>query len=128
MDRVIGARETSNVEHEQARAVIETFEHEMDALGVLNCPVFIRTEVVNSWGRKALNDSLGPEWKGQPRQLIRQLAARGHIPQIDRETTRIERQGKRERHSGMAWNLPEAAETIWLIYKDVDGSIGSRMV
>jgi len=128
IERVLGARETSNVEHEQARAIIETFEYELDNLGLSKLPTFLRTEICNSWGRKALNETMGPEWKGNPIQLIRQLVSRGHIPQIDKTISRVERQNKRERHRGLAWGMTGEEDSVWLIYKDGDNSIRNRAI
>jgi len=135
IERVIGARDASNIERDQARAIIETFEYELEVLGLAGVPVFIRSEVCNSWGRRALNESMGPEWKGNPIQLIRQLSARGHIPQIDKTVTRVERQSKLERHRGLAWTGGDSGATfchsapfVNLVAKGADTVIRSRVI
>jgi hypothetical protein len=128
LDYVFGARDESNIEHEQARAIRETFDHELDVLGLAGRPAFIRSEVVNAWGRRALNEANGPEYKGHPIQLVRNLAKAGFLPQIDKDVRRIERNGKRERHSGVSWNIPDSAENALLVYKDADGTIRSKLI
>jgi hypothetical protein len=128
LDHVSGSRQDSNIEEDQARAIAEVFDFELAALGLEGQPVFLRSEVVNTWGRRALNDAQGSDYKGQPVQLVRNLAKAGLLPKIDREMKRLEVAGKRERHSGVAWGVNETSESVWLVTRDAAGGIAKRMV
>jgi hypothetical protein len=125
---VSNARTDSNIEADQARSIVDTFEYELNSLGLAGHPAFIRSDVANTWGRKALNEANSSEYKGRPVHLIRNLAISGFLPQVDREFKRIERDGKRERHSGIAWGVTDATERIFLVTKDGDGVIRYKPV
>ena len=130
LEHVYGARDESNAEYDQARAIADTFEHELSTLGIDDqTPVFIRSEVVNSWGRRAINDADGPTVRGQPIQLIRNLAKIGFLPHVDKDMKRLERDGKRERHTGIGWKTKTARDenkSIMLVLKEGDGIIRVR--
>jgi hypothetical protein len=129
ISHIAGARADSNVEEDQARAIIDVFEHELSVLDIAaGAPAFIRSEIVNAWGRRALNESQGPEFKGRPIQLIRNLAKAGFLPQVDREWTRLERDGRRERHSGVSWRTTHATCELWLVTRDGAGDVTCKWV
>jgi hypothetical protein len=129
LDHVAGCRQDSNLEEDQARTIAEVFEHELSLLGITaDSRVFIRSEVCNTWGRRAINEANDSGYKGHPIQLIRNLAKAGFLPQVNRSIKRLEK-GKgsdRERHSGLPWNMPDQSGDVWLVYKDGSGMIKMR--
>lgn len=106
-------RVESNIEEDQARCITEFFEAELVAMGVGHSEsVWLRSQVVNSWGRLALMD--GHDYKGQPIQLVRTLAKQRLMPLADPSTKRIVVSG--ERSSGVLWR-PEHGEPKYIISK-----------
>lgn len=131
LDAIRTAREESNVEHDQARAVIDHFSAQIAAILQYDVtrPVFIRSDVVNSWGRIALNDALGADFKGLPIQIVRNLAKVGLIPQIDREIRRFPNSGHGTiRASGIAWNFTDATESATMISRDGSGGYKTEVI
>jgi hypothetical protein len=127
LDYMTGARGESNVEEEQARAIVEVFEFELQRLGITpGDACFIRSEVVNSWGRRALHET--HDFKGYPVQLIRNLSKVGMLPQVDKTMRRLETKSKSERHSGIAWRFTCDTHISHLIYREADGGVKSRII
>ncbi len=119
------ARSESNIEEEQARSIAEVFDFNIAKLGFdHNTPVFIRTDVANSWGRSALKESY--DYKGYPVQLIRNLAKIGMLPQIDQHIKRWPTSSKSDRVSGIAWRFSDATEHAHVLSRDADGEITYR--
>jgi hypothetical protein len=124
LDHVSGVRQDSSIAEDQARAMADVFGYEIETLGLdANAPCFLSSEIVNAWGRRALNDSSGPEYKGRPIQLVRNLAKAGLLPKVDIDYTRLERDGKRIRHSGLGWGTTDSTNDVFLIRKNGNGQI-----
>jgi hypothetical protein len=119
IEHIKTARINSNIEEEQAHAIREFFTAELDKLGVADQPCFIRTEVVNSWGRKALNDSSHPKIQGMPIQFIRNLGKSGLLKETKNDIQRVRRVRTdcTERHRGIGWNIEDERSEMRLIYK-----------
>lgn len=130
LDHITVSREESNVEQDTARAITDHFDAQISRAirSDIPRPVFLRTEVVNSWGRQALNDSMGSEFKGRPIQLIRNLAKAGFLPKADRELKRWPATSNANRVSGIAWNFEETTEEATVIGKTADGSIMTEVM
>ena len=131
IEHIKSAREESNVEQDQARAIIELFEFNIERYtgSEIQRPVFLRSEVVNSWGRSALNDSMGSEFKGRPLQLIKNLAKQGFIPQIDPSIRRWPTSSRAgPRFNGIAWNFENETDAVMMLSRDADGEIAKRIV
>lgn len=126
LESMESARAESNVEEEQARSISEVFESELFKIGTNGRPAFIRSEVVNSWAGRALREVC--EFKGLPIQVVRNLSKIGMLPKVDREFRRIERDNKRERHTGVMWGDNDALETVLLVYRDGEGVVRSKTV
>ena len=125
LEYMMSTRSESNVDEDQARTIIEVFNYELRNLGIEdNSPCFIRSEVVNSWAGRALRET--HEFKGLPIQQVRNFSKRGSIPQIDSDFRRIQADGMRERHSGIAWNMTDATNAVTLIFKDADGTVKTK--
>ncbi len=124
---VIGVRSESNVSEEQARGIIEAFNYELDKLDAADEPVFIRTDVVNSWGGRALRDS-DEKFQGLPIQQIRNLIKTGFIPCAEKDIRRLEKKNQKIRYSGVAWNWNLDAKACWLITKDGGGNVVKNSV
>jgi len=125
-----GNRDESDSETELARAISERFEYQIaEAINSsIQQPVFIRTEVVNSWGRQALND-IGNDTKAPPIQVVRNIAKTGAIPQIDATVKRwpvTSRKGKR--FSGLAWGFSDSTDSAIVIGRDGSGTITTERV
>jgi hypothetical protein len=121
---LVGARADSNVEEDQARMIAELFESNIArALGTdIPAPVFIRSDLVNSWGRTAIQDSY--EFKGRPIQLVRNLAKLRLLPQVDRHITRWPiSSGKGIRHHGVAWGFTDTTEEAVVLYKGHENEV-----
>jgi len=123
-------RDESNIEADQARAIIDHFTAKVNEVtqSVIPRPVFLRTEVVNSWGRAALNDSMDVDFKGRPIQLIRNLVKAGFIPMADRDLKRWPTSGRKVRFSGMAWNFEDGTEEALVISRSADGVITKEVM
>jgi len=124
IETIKGAREESNVEQDQARAIAEVFAFniERELRSEIAQPVFIRTELANSWGRQALRESV--DFKGYPIQLIRNLAKSGFLPQIDGNIKRWPMTSRRDvRWSGIAWNFSDSTEQATVLGRDADGNV-----
>lgn len=123
IEHLAGARADSNIEEDQARMIAEAFD--FNVAKALNSdiprPVFLRSEVVNSWGRRAISDSY--EYKGKPIQLVRNLSKIGMLKQADRAITRWPLTSARNRFSGVAWRFTESTETCTVIGLDADGNV-----
>jgi hypothetical protein len=123
-------REDSNIEADQARAVVDHFTAKImeQTQSVVPRPVFLRTEVVNSWGRAALNDSMDVEFKGRPIQLIRNLVKMNFIPQADRDIKRWPTSGRKTRYSGIAWNFDGETKEALVVSRDANGVITTAVM
>jgi hypothetical protein len=125
-----GSSDESDSEAELARTISERFEFQIaEAINSsIPQPVFIRTELVNSWGRKALND-LGIDTKSPPIQIVRNLAKTGAIRQIDATVKRwpvTSRRGKRV--SGLAWCFSETTDSAIVIGRDASENVFTERV
>lgn len=128
LEHVIGARKDSSTEEDAARYFIDVFQYELNLLGIdPGTPCFLLSEVANSWGRRAINESSSIEYKGRPVTLIRDLAKGGFIPQVDPHFKRLERNGKKERLSGLPWEAPDIHALQWIVAKEGNGQFSKRM-
>jgi len=126
LDYITTSRDESNVEQDQARAITEHFDAMIQRTlrSEIERPVFLRSEVVNSWGRTALNDAMGGEFKGRPIQLIRNLAKTGLLPKADRDLKRWpSSSGAPNRVSGLAWGFSDSTERATVIGRSGDGEV-----
>jgi hypothetical protein len=129
LDHVIVSRQDSNIEEDQARAIMDVINYELESLGLQpNIPVFLSSEVVNGWGRRAINDAQGPEYKGRPLQLVRNLAKCGLLPCCFPEFKRIEKNNKRERYSGCGWNTGGFLKALYIVAREGDGKVYAKGV
>jgi hypothetical protein len=123
VDYMLASRSDSNAEEDQARTIAEVFTYELTQLGIgPNDPAFIRTEVVNSWGRRAIMDS-AKDYRHAPIQLVRNFAKIGTLPQVDKTFKRWQSGDGKVRHSGIAWNIACDDATVKLVFKDADGVV-----
>jgi hypothetical protein len=114
-------RAESNTDGLVAAAIRETFEQKMTDLGIdYASPVFIRSEVVNSWASKPIRDI--QEWKPKPIQLVRNLAKLRMIPEVDPTCSRWPRNHAKKMYSGVAWNCPLAMPVATVVGMGPDGS------
>jgi hypothetical protein len=129
LEHVKNAGEESDTEHDLARTIIDVFEHNIAKVvgSDISRPVFIRTEVANSWGRHAFND-VDFDYKGKPITEIRNMAKRGLIPMIEKETKRWPRTSAKIRPSGLAWNFTDTTESALVISKDAEGKESVQQV
>jgi hypothetical protein len=124
LDHLSNARADSNIEEDQARLIAEAFTSNIARAlqSEIRQPVFIRSELANSWGRTAIADSY--EYKGKPMQLIRNLAKLRLLPQVDRHLARWPTStAKGPRHSGLAWNFLDSTETAIVLSKGENGEV-----
>jgi hypothetical protein len=125
LHHIVETRKDSNIEDEQARSIIETFEYQLRRLGLEDLPVFVHTKVANSWGGQALSDTLHTERSKNsdlPTQIIRQLAAQGKIPQIDPSIKRWPISSNQDRFRGIAWKFSDTTERATMIYMQPDNT------
>jgi hypothetical protein len=123
----INVRAEANVEEEQAHALADQFQYQIEALGLdANSPVYITTAVCNSWARKALQESHDIPKTTEPIQLVRNLAKAGMLPKMDAEIRRWPASRNKERHSGIAWNFTDSTETAYLVYRDGEGKFQTK--
>lgn len=124
---LVHSRAESNIDEEQARAIIDVFQFNLEKMNLQNDAVFIKTNVANSWGRAALRES--HDYKGYPIQLIRNLAKSGMLPNVDKGLKRWPTSsGKGERWSGLAWNFRDTTEEAYLIDKKENEDATFRLV
>jgi hypothetical protein len=129
LDHLAGCREESNVEADQAKAITEFFDGKIaNECGLIPRPVFIRTELDNSWGRTALNDSMGSEFKGRPIQLSRNLAKAGFLPKVDRDLKRWPSTSAAVRWSGVAWGFGDDTSEATVLGRDSEGRITKEVM
>ena len=127
VEYMMGSKADSNQEEEQARTMIEIFNHELSLLNIdKDDPAFIRNEVCNSWGRRALQES--KDYKGYPIQLIRNFSKTGKMHMVNKEMKRWQSRIGNERHSGVGWNITDYIEQAELIFRDADGIIKHRTI
>ena len=120
IDHLLKARADSNIDEEQARAIIDVFQFQLEKINLSNVPVFIKTNVVNSWGRMALKES--HDYKGFPIQLIRNLSKIGMLPPVEPHIKRWPMTSRKgDRWSGLAWNFRDSTEQAYVIDKKEDG-------
>jgi hypothetical protein len=125
---MLSSRSDSNAEEDQARTIAEVFSYELTQLGVgPTDPAFIRSEVVNSWGRRAIMDS-SKDYKHAPIQLVRNFAKIGTLPQVDKTLKRWQSSSCSVRHTGIAWNVNQDDAAVTLVYKDADGTIKTNQI
>lgn len=115
LEHLLKSRIESNIDEEQARAIIDLFNFNLEKLGLHQSPCFLKSNVVNSWGGQALREC--HDFKGLPIQHIRNLAKTGILPKIDIEIRRWPTSSKSERWSGLAWNITDTTEQAYLIDK-----------
>lgn len=128
VDYMLSSRSDSNSEEDQARTIAEVFSYELTQLGIgPTDPAFIRSEVVNSWGRRAIMDS-AKDFRHAPIQLIRNFAKIGTLPQVDKTLKRWQSDGGKVRHSGIGWNIACDDATATLVFRDADGSVKTSSV
>jgi hypothetical protein len=132
LEHIVETRKDSNIEDEQARSILETFNYQLNQIGLAEDPVFIQTRVANSWGGQALADTMhterGSKTSELPVQVIRQLSAQGKIPQIDPAIKRWPNSSQRDRYRGLAWNFSDSTEQATLIYLTPDGKIDTKLI
>jgi len=114
------AKEESNIEQEQARAIADVIEWNIERITMskIKCPIFLATALVNSWGGQALKES--HDFRGKPVQLIHNLAKAGFLPQVDKKLRRWPRSSSRERVSGIAWNFTDTTEECKVLSRGGD--------
>jgi hypothetical protein len=118
-------RTESNIEEEQAKSIEDLFRSKLSELGINpeTQSVWIRSQVVNSWGRLALMD--GHDCKGQPIQLIRSLSKQRLLRMVDPRVKRFPH-NRVTRSSGVLWNSA-AGEAIFEIVRNGDGFPEKRL-
>lgn len=132
LDHIANIRADSNVDEEQARVIIDDFNHNLSKLGLETTPAFIVSRVVNSWGGSALSglhQNADKSKRELPIQAIRQLAKIGLIKQVDESIKRwpvSSRSGSR--YSGVAWNFNGYNHSATLVYMDAEGVVKTRFV
>ena len=101
-------RQELNVEQEQAKSIEEMFTSKLVDLGINphEESVWIRSQIVNSWGRAALAD--GYDSKAQPIQLVRALAKQRLLRVVDPKVKRWPHNGS-NKTSGILWNYESGA-------------------
>ena len=119
---VSASRSASNIDEDMARLITENFRFNVaKAIGsAIEQAVFIRSELVNSWGRQAIADTY--EFHGKPAQLVRNLAKIGLMRDVDRDIAHWPPEGT-TRHSGVAWCFTDSTETAIVIGRDGEGQI-----
>ena len=122
------SKEESNIEQDQAREIAEMINAEIARVRNtdVECPVFIHSKLVNSWGRKAISDT--HDFKGQPIILVRQLAKAGFLPQCDKDIKRWPTSSRHDRVSGIAWNFRDEVEECVVLRRDADGNVISEFM
>jgi hypothetical protein len=115
LEHILKARAESNIDEEQARAIIDVFQFNLSKMNLQNSPCFIKTNLANSWGRMALKES--HDYKGFPVQLMRNLAKIGMIPNLSPGVKRWPTSSTKERWSGLAWNFSDTTEQAYVIDK-----------
>jgi len=124
VSHILAARKDSNVGEEQTRAVVEEFTYQLKKMGLDNEPCFIRSEVVNSWGGKALQETLGSKSKEMPIKTVRMLANSRTLKCVNPLIDRWPRSSLKDRYKGVAWNFPEdhyhVPETVNFVYREGD--------
>ena len=124
ISRVQSSRADSNIEEEVAVAIREVFEQRIRDLGIAaGDPVFIRSEVVNSWAGKPIRDI--QDYKPKPIQLVRNLAKSRYLHEINPSVSRWPISSNSKRYSGLAWNFRPATMTSAIVHP---ASIGEFMV
>lgn len=121
LEHLVKSRGESNIDEEQARAIVEVFQYNLEKLQLDDCPVFIRTDLANSWGRAALKES--HDYKGYPIQLIRNLAKLGMITQTDPHLKRWPMTSQSDRISGIPWNFSDTTEKAFVVSRNQENEI-----
>jgi len=118
------AKEESNIEQDQARLIIDMFKWQLERNSMCDSdkPVFVSSELCNSWGRLAIKDSY--DYKGKPIQLMRNLCKAGFMPMMDKNILRWPRTSKEDRRSGVAWNFEPDTKSCLMIFKKGEDGIG----
>jgi len=129
LEYIKAQRDDSNIEADQARAIIEHFTSQIQRITQTTAPrpIFLRTEVVNSWGRSALNELGDSDTKGRPIQLIRNLIKANFIPQADRDLKRWPTSGRKTRYSGIAWNFEDGTEQALIVGRTTEGAFTTEV-
>jgi hypothetical protein len=97
-------RQTSNIEEEMAARIKETICHEIYNLGLDPArPVFIRSEVLDTWFRDVPMPVRGCDIKYQ----IRNLAKNGLLPEVDKSVSIYPNPPKPNRRRGILWMRPD---------------------
>lgn len=119
LEHLEACRTDSNIEEEQARGIEDMFRGQLANLGINpdEESVWIQTPVVNSWGRKALQD--GHDYPGQPIQLVRSLAKQRLLKMVNPRVKRWPHNGN-NKTSGAMWN-PYVEHVSWNISRNADG-------
>ena len=126
LERLDENRTESNIEEDQARLIQETIASKLEELNINpeTETVWIRSQVVNSWGRLALQD--GHDYAGRPIQLVRSLAKQRKISAIDPRLRRWPTRGS-SRSSGVLWGDP-AVEPRYVIKRNPSGAAEKELV
>lgn len=129
LEHIRATREESDTSNELARCVAETFHFNIaKAIGTtMPRPVFIRTEVVNSWGRQAMND-IGYEYPGKPSALIREMVGNDLFPLADKDLRRWPTSSTSKRYSGLAWGFTVDTKSAIVIGREGDGRITTETI
>jgi hypothetical protein len=112
IEHLMKTRADSNIEEEYARAIIDLFEHNLDALGLKDCPVFLHSPVVNSWGGTALSDIRNKNDKIFPIQIIRNLAKKRLLPMVDASIIQWPTSHNLKRYKGIPFCFEKRDEII----------------
>lgn len=115
-------RDDANSEHDQAQHLQEILLDEFGKMEIespLERQIFIHTEVLNGWIRRAI-----PDLRGDPGQIIRNLSKNGMMPIIDPQVRRYPRT---ERRSGIMWK-PDTISASELIIGGTPNKPQKRMI
>lgn len=132
LDHIVETRKDINIEDEQARSIMETFNYQLRQLNLDDCPVFIQNRVANSWGGQALSDTLHTEISQRasetPVTTIRKLATQDKISQIDPAIKRWPTSSQKDRYRGLAWNFTESTDDVPMVYLTPDNRINTKII
>ena len=102
-ERLSESRAESNTEGQIATAITETITQRLCDLNILSgAPIFIRSEVINSWCGKPIRDII--DFRPKPIQMVRNLAKLRMIQQIDPSVSRWPKNHAKKCYHGVLWS------------------------
>jgi hypothetical protein len=128
LNHALATRSESNSDEDMARCINDHFTFQINKLNIDPLsPIFITTQVCNSWGRKAIQES-GQEFdpKSEPIQLVRNLSKTGLLKNADASIKRWPQSSSFERYSGVAWNFTPCTIHATIVCKDGDGNLYAK--